>query len=82
MRELLDNFIVDLAWEISDECMERREMQSLLNAMTSRVERLFESLKNAISASTTLAAASKNLISDMDGLNQQLRVLRDLDQHE
>jgi hypothetical protein len=62
--------------------MERHEMQTLPNAMTSKVKGLFESPKNAINASTTLAETSENLISDMDGLNQKLRVFRDLDAHE
>jgi hypothetical protein len=46
MRELLDNFIVGQAWEVSDECMTHHEMQNLPNEYNSilgrRVVRISE----------------------------------------
>jgi len=84
MWELLDDFAVGQAWEVSDECMERHEMQNLPyerdDIQSRRVVRVSEELHQCVDDAGSNFRELDG--SDMDGLNQQLPVFRDLDPRE
>jgi len=84
MRELLDNFAVGQAWEVSDECMECHKVQNLLNEHDNiqswRVVWVSKELHQCMDDAGSNFREFDG--SDMDGLIQQLPVFQDLNPHE